>query len=64
MTGYIKKEEVIKLIDTMGSYLDTIKTESTKLVTIRCAMHQIKRMQTLKRRVEKLDVVRPKVKKE
>jgi len=57
MTEYVKKEDVIKLIDAMKKYLDTVKTEAKQGVNIRCAIHMVRRFETLSDRVDKLDCI-------
>lgn len=57
MTEYVKREEVMKLIDTMKKYLDTVKNEAKQGVNIKCAVHMVKRFETLKERINKLDAI-------
>jgi len=57
MTEYVKKEEVIRLIDTMKKYLDTVKKEAKQGVNIKCAVHMVRRFETLSDRVNKLDYI-------
>jgi len=57
MTEYVKKEDVIKLIDTMKKYLDTVTQEVERGVKIKCAVHMVKRFETLSNRIDELDYI-------
>jgi len=57
MSEYVEKEAVLKLIDTMKKYLDSVKTAPKQGVNLKCAMHMANRLETLSDRVDKLNCI-------